>query len=250
MSGNRVAQNYFEYNGVRSDQMGLKIENRDIFGAPAFDKSFITIPGRDGELISSNRRFPNMQIVYTVFLPAESLSDLMTKMTAVKAWLYAEPDRYHELRDTSDTDAYRKAVINAQLDVTQEVKRIGRFTISFSCLPYRYLNSGTEARTFSAAMPFMNPTPFTAKPLIRMNGNGRSGVLKLTHGGVETEWSIDGINGWIEIDSDEMIITDANGLANNRVTGDGFPLLKPGATTVSFSGSISSVELTPRWVVL
>lgn len=250
MTGNRVAHSYFEYNGVRSDQMGLKIENRDIFGAPAFDKSFVTIPGRDGELISSNRRFPNVQVVYTVFLPAESLSDLMEKMTAVKSWLYREPDRYHELRDTADTEAYRKAVINAQLDVTQEVYRIGRFAVSFSCLPFRYLNSGTETRTFSAPMPFMNPTPFTAKPLIRVNGSGRSGVLKLTHDGVETEWSIDGINGWVEIDSEDMIVYTESGLANDRVTGTGFPLLKPGATTVSFSGAVSSVEVTPRWVVL
>ena len=250
MNGNRVTESYFEYNGVRSTELGLRIEGRNIFGSPRYDADFISIPGRDGELISPNRRFPNIQVVYTVFLPANSMADLMEKMTAVKSWLYREPDRYHILRDTADTEAYRKAVINAQLDVTQEVYRIGRFTISFSCLPFRYLNSGAETRTFSAAIPLMNPTPFTAKPLIRLNGNGRSGVLKLTHDGVETEWSIDGINGWIEIDSDEMIITSANGLANDRVTGDGFPLLKPGATTVSFSGSITSVELTPRWVVL
>ena len=96
----------------------------------------------------------------------------------------------------------------------------------------------------------MNPTPFTAKPLIRMNGNGRSGMLKLTNNGTEQEWMIDGITGWIEIDSDEMIVYTEDGLANDRVTGDGFPLLQPGATTVSFAGAITSVELTPRWVVL
>ncbi len=250
MSGSRVTDSYFEYNGVRSTEMGLRIENRDIFGAPAFDKSFITIPGRDGELISSNRRFPNVQIVYTVFLPAANLSDLMAKMTAVKSWLYAEPDRYHVLRDSNDTEAFRKGVINAQLDVAEEVHRIGRFTISFSCLPYRYLNSGSTANTFSAPMPFMNPSPFTAKPLIRIQCTGRTATLKLMNGRQEKTWTIEGVNGLIEIDSEEMTMTKGDEPVNDKVTGDGFPLLKSGATTVSFSGAVSSVEVTPRWVVL
>ena len=246
----RIDSSFFEYNGIRSDAMGLRIESRNIYGAPKFDKEFITIPGRDGELISSNRRFPNVQIAYTVFVPAASKQELMTKMTAIKAWLYTEPDRYHELRDTVDTEAFRKAVINTQLDVTQEVHRIGRFTVSFSCLPFRYLNSGTQTRTFSAAMPFMNPTPFMAKPLICVHMNGRTGTLKFTHGLIETDWEIANVSGAIFIDSEEMLIYADDTLLTEHVTGDGFPVFEPGATTVSFSGAITSVDVTPRWVTL
>ena len=178
------------------------------------------------------------------------MAELTEKMTAVKAWLYTEPDRYHELRDSEDTEAYRMAVINTQLDITQEVNRIGRFTVSFSCLPYRYLLSGTEKRTFSAAMRFVNPYPFTAKPFITVIGAGRSGTVKFTHGGEEKEWTINGVNGRLDIDSAEMIVTMDGAIANDRLEGDGFPVFEPGATTVSFSGAVTSMEITPRWVTL
>ncbi len=250
MTQARITSGWFQYNGVRSDSMGIKVESRNVFGAPKYDAEFIAVPGRDGELINSNRRFSNVQITYTVFVPALSMAELTEKMTAVKAWLYTEPDRYHELRDSEDTEAYRMAVINTQLDITQEVNRIGRFTVSFSCLPYRYLLSGTEKRTLSAAMRFVNPYPFTAKPFITVIGAGRSGTVKFTHGGEEKEWTINGVNGRLDIDSAEMIVTMDGAIANDRLEGDGFPVFEPGATTVSFSGAVTSMEITPRWVTL
>ena len=215
-----------------------------------YEVRFQSIPGRNGDLILPNGRYPNAQVTYSVFLPAKTLPELQRKLTAVKAWLYTEPDRYHELRDSEDTEAYRMAVINTQLDITQEVNRIGRFTVSFSCLPYRYLLSGTEKRTFSAAMRFVNPYPFTAKPFITVIGAGRSGTVKFTHGGEEKEWTINGVNGRLDIDSAEMIVTMDGAIANDRLEGDGFPVFEPGATTVSFSGAVTSMEITPRWVTL
>ena len=97
--------NYFEYNGTRSDDMGLRIESKNVFSAPKYDAKFTTIPGRDGELIVPNYRYPNVQVTYTVFVPAKSISELSARITAIKAWLYTEPDRYHELRE-QDRDIY------------------------------------------------------------------------------------------------------------------------------------------------
>ena len=89
--------------------MGVKISSKNIFSAPKFDLTFQAIPGRDGELITSNNRFPNTTVSYTCFIPAKSIQELSEKVTAVKAWLYAQPDRYHTLTDTYDAIFFRKA---------------------------------------------------------------------------------------------------------------------------------------------
>ena len=54
--------NYFEYKGIRSTDMGLRIESKEVFSAPKYEVDFIEIPGRDGELISGSGRFPNVQV--------------------------------------------------------------------------------------------------------------------------------------------------------------------------------------------
>ena len=83
--------NSFTYNGVNSLDMGLRIESKNVFSAPQYEKKFQPIPGRDGDLILPNGRYPNAQVTYSVFLPAKTLPDLREKLTAVKAWLYTEP---------------------------------------------------------------------------------------------------------------------------------------------------------------
>ena len=243
--------NYFVYNNVRSDIMGLRIESKNVFSAPKYEAEFHAIPGRDGEIIIPNRRFPNVQVTYTVFLPAKSLTELSQKLTAVKAWLFTEPDRYHELRDSYDTTAFRYGVINTALDIQEQLNRIGMFTVSFSCLPFKYLLSGSEPEVFTAdSFTIVNPTPFTAKPLIRLTGQARTAEFKFVHDDVEQTWTIDGMNGPLDIDSDIMLIHSNGTPMNDKVEGPGFPLLLPGSTLIKKVGGIASITITPRFITL
>ena len=238
--------NSFTYNGVNSLDMGLRIESKNVFSAPQYEKKFQAIPGRDGDLILPNGRYPNVQVAYSVFLPAKTLPELQEKLTAVKAWLYTEPDRYHELRDTYDTDAFRRAVINTQLDIEDQLNKIGVFTVSFSCLPFKYLNSGTDpVRITESSFALTNPTAFPAKPYIKVTGTGDGRIIIC-----QSHWDLSDIDGYIEIDSELMDFFKGAEPRNDRVTGDGFPILYPGVNSVSFSGDVTSVTIEPRWVTL
>ena len=94
--------NYFVYNGVSSLDMGLRIESKNVFSAPEYDVTFQSIPGRNGDLILPNGRYPNVQVTYSVFLPAKSIAELAEKITKVKeAWLYGEQNAYHTLSDST-----------------------------------------------------------------------------------------------------------------------------------------------------
>ena len=242
--------NYFEYNGISSLDLGLRIESKNVFSAPKYEVKFQSIPGRDGDLILPNGRFPNVQITYSVFLPAKTKEQLADKLAAVKAWLFYEPDRYHELRDSYDTTGFRKAVINTQLDIEDQLNKIGVFTVSFSCLPFRYLDEGQEAITITTS-PFTvkNPTVFQAKPYIKVSGSG-TGRLAISTSLRQSPWDFTDIGGYIEIDSEQMNFYHDLQSKNDTVSGDGFPILYPGENVIAFDGGITSVEIIPRWVSL
>lgn len=242
--------NGFTYNGVSSLDMGLRIESKNVFSAPQYEKKFQPIPGRDGDLILPNGRYQNVQITYSVFLPAKTLPELREKLTAVKAWLYTEMDRYHELRDTYDTETFRRAVINTQLDITDQLNKIGMFTVSFSCLPFKYLDSGQETVTITnSGTTLTNPTAFATKPLICVYGSGEGRITIQSSAGSQ-RWNLSDISSYIAIDSEQMNCYKDAEPKNDCVDGNGFPLLHPGANKIIFAGDIRSVTVLPRWVTL
>lgn len=241
--------NQFVYNGISSESMGVRIQKRNIRSAPKYAVSMIDIPGRDGALPMSDGRFGNVTVSYTCFVPAKSISELSQKLTAIKGWLYTAPDRYHTLTDSYDTDFYRKALINNQLDITEQCRKIGVFTINFTCLPFRYANAGQTQRSITGSTSLTNPYRFPAKPYLKITGSG-TGSLTIQSAGSNKTWQFSSIDGYIECDSELMNFYKGTLSKNSTVSGDGFPILHPGSNTVSFTGGITRVDIVPRWVSL
>ena len=239
--------NYFIYNGISSKDMGVRISSKDVYSAPKYDLKFQSIPGRDGDLISPNGRFPNTTISYTCFIPTKSIQELSDKVTAVKCWLYTEPDRYHTLSDSYDTSFFRKAVFNNKLDISDEVSKIGVFTVNFTCHPMRFSHTGQVKTTFTAS-PFTltNPYPFAAKPYLKINGRG-TGTLTIQSASSNKIWEFSTLNGYTECDSELMNFYHDTEPKNDTVSGEGFPIFAPGINTIAFDGGITSIEVIPRW---
>ena len=239
--------NYFIYNGISSKDMGVRISSKDVYSAPKYDLKFQSIPGRDGDLISPNGRFPNTMVSYTCFIPAKSIQELSDKVTAVKCWLYTEPDRYHTLSDSYDTSFFRKAVFNNKLDISDEVSKIGVFTVNFTCHPMRFSHTGQVKTTFTAS-PFTltNPYPFAAKPYLKINGRG-TGTLTIQSASSNKIWEFSTLNGYTECDSELMNFYHDTEPKNDTVSGEGFPIFAPGTNTIAFDGGITSIEVIPRW---
>lgn len=241
--------NSFIFNGISSATMGLRIQSKTIYSAPKYDTTSLTIPGRDGELHQPSGRFPNASVSYTCFVPARSISELGEKLTAIKAWLYTQPGRYHILSDTYDTQFFRKAVFNNKLDIGEECNRIGVFTLNFSCYPFRYSNLGQVKQLHTSTFTLINPYPFNAKPYIKVSGKG-SGNLTIQSAESNKTWRFSSLNGYTEADSEQMNFYHGEQSKNDTVVGDGFPILYPGENVLSFDGDIESVEIVPRWVCL
>ena len=237
--------NYLIYNGVSSVFLGIRIQSKNVYSAPKYDSSLTSIPGRNGDLISPNGRYSNVNISYTCYVPAKTIAELSDKITKIKNWLYMEPDRYHDLTDSYDFKFKRRAVFNSKLDISDQAMKIGVFTLTFSCFPFRYLVSGLEKKSYSKAFSLKNEFSFTSRPYIKVIGKG-SGRLIIN----SKVWQFEKIDSYTECDSETMNFYKDTISKNDTVSGDGFPELKPGINNISFEGGITGIEIIPRWVSL
>ena len=241
---------YFTYNGRSSAEFGLHIEKKDVFSAPEYDAEFISIPGRSGDIINPNRRFSNIKVTYTVFLARKNAAALASVLRDIKGWLYSEPDRYHELTDSYDAEYFRYGVISGSLDIEEQLNKIGSFTVTFNCKPYKYSLAGQETVSADASeLTITNPTAFESRPYIKLYGNGAV-TINISSGGSTNSWTISAIDEYIEIDSELMNCFKDTVLKNDTVKGTEFPVLKPGVCTISCTGDVTRIEVIPRWCCL
>ena len=239
---------FFTYNGISSADFGLHIESKNIFSAPEYDISFQSIPGRSGDLIVSNNRFANVKVTYTVFVRRNTVEDLSDLLRAVKGWLYTEPDRYHEITDSYDSLYLRYGIISGSLDIEDQLNKVGCFTVTFNCKPYRYKKDGLLETPVTSGSSLFNPEAFSAKPLITLTGSGDF-TLTLQNGGYNRSWQFKGIESGITCDSEQMNFYFGTQLLNDKVTGEDFPLLPPGETVLTVTGD-TAVTVQPRWCCL
>ena len=242
---------YFTYNGRSSADFGLHIEKKDVFSAPEYDAEFISIPGRSGDIINPNRRFSNIKVTYTVFLARKNAAALASVLRDIKGWLYSEPDRYHEITDSYDTEYFRYGVISGSLDIEEQLNKVGSFTVTFNCKPFKYSFAGQQ--TIAEGNPRLtvtNPTTFDSRPYIKIYGSGTVRLMIMPDGQGTTTWVISDVDEYIEIDSELMNCFKDTVLKNDTVTSEGFPVLKPGTTTIACAGNVQRIEVIPRWCCL
>ena len=239
---------YFTYNGRSSAEFGLHIEKKDVFSAPSYDAEFISISGRSGDIINPNRRFANIKVTYTVFLARKNIAALAAVLRDIKGWLYSEPDRYHEITDSYDAGYFRYGVISGNLDIEEQLNKIGCFTVTFNCKPFKYSFAGQQTVSADASeLTITNPTAFESRPYIKLYGSGTVVIMIQPQG---RGMMISNLDEYIEIDSELMNCFKDTTLKNDTVTGDGFPMLKPGTTTIACAGNVQRIEVIPRWCCL
>ena len=232
---NRLTSAWFELNGVRCDQKGLRLMAMPKRPVPSLQGEKIEVPGRDGFLWIGRNNARN-----AITIPVECRTMDGYSPDDVAAWL----EGGGMLRFSDEPNwAYRAQVDNefiresVYLNFDQQ-----KMTIPFSCQPRRYLYPAMADTVLYAAGNVVHPGYFPSLPRITVAGIGD---ITLMIG----ENQIDISGGSVIIDSELMDCFDADGvtLANTRVTMDDFPVLKPGETAVRWEGTVTSVTIAGRW---
>lgn len=226
----------FVFGGESSKKYGLYISGSGTFSAPERDTQIKEIPGKNGNLIIDNHRFKNISIVYPAFIRTK----FREYTDAARAWLLSDSG-YRKLEDTYHPFEYRMARFTGPLDFdVRALNQSGECTLSFDSKPQRFLKSGDSIYILESAGGLVNPTPYEARPLIRVWGE--SGTLIVGNTFVD----IEAIDEYIDIDSDTQNAYKGTMNCNENISSD-FPVFKAGETGVKFEGAISRVEIQPRW---
>lgn len=199
------------------------------------------MPGRNGEAILDVGAFKNVLREYEVSFPADI--PFSERAASIVRWLFSSSG-YAKLYDSYDPNVYRMAFCRSTGSIESLYHEAGKLNISFECKPQRFLMSGDNPITLTSNRKILNPTGMPTEPLLQIYGKGE---CTLTIGGIEISiLSLDTAHLTIDCHTHDAYYLYAN--KNDTVSiKNGFPVLGPGETDISWTGNITKVEIVPRW---
>lgn len=242
-------------NGTDLSTFGVYTSGEKTFDSFEKELEFISIPGRSGDLIRSNKRKLNNTITYSSFI-AENLN---ANVIALRNFLASLPEEYVRIEDDRHNDEYlmgiHTGVVNFEVLGDYEG---ATFELQFNVKPYRYLVSGDTEVQLTANGSIENQTLFTAKPLMKVFGNGTftvTGDDGVAYGATITGNTSNGI--FLDCETQNAYEkTESGGItsivpknANVTLTNHQYPVLKPGTNRIVglSSNTITKIVITPRW---
>lgn len=236
------------YDGVVLERdFKCRIFRQDTDSAPKRQYEEIDIPGRNGKLLIDNGKYDNVLMSYTAVFYKDCPSEYCRGLIN---FLLSEVG-YQRLEDGEHPDEFYMAKVDSDFEPMLTMDRgMAKVTFSFSRKPQRYLKIGENRISVSSSNTVIeNPTRFNALPLIRIFGTtGTEGLFYLNDMSVKINSIVEGM--YINCDTQEAYrgvgtIYSMNGVV--ELSNNAFPYFKAGENSVSFSGGIRSLYITPRW---
>lgn len=236
-------QGLIVYGGEASTDYGIVVSEAPAFDKPTRRANIFSVQGRNGSILFQDGSYDDVNRSYKVTLD-EDHGDLAEKVNAMTAWLYSMKG-YQRLEDSFEPDVFRLAYYNGSGNVSNELMMYGSTDLTFTCRPERFLKVGETVHTLSNGETLYNATRFDAKPLLHIEG---SGVVTVTLGGKTI--TVKGLVDYINIDCDRMdAYRDASENKNSMISGD-FPIIVPGTNTLATTGTITKLNITPRFYTI
>ena len=231
----------FTYNGHSSVEYRMLVNSKGTFSMPERALERVEVPGRNGDILVDGGRWHNVTVRYKVGIPR----GFQDHWRDARSLMLSEPG-YHRLEDTFHPEEYRMAVLTGGIEpeIFGAHRRAGNLEIVFSCKPQRYLKSGERPLTLQEPGTVLNEW-MESLPLITVSGSGEG---TLTVGDVEVE--LLDIDGHITLDCDVMDAYKGNENRNDRIATERFPVLAHGRNDITWSGGVTGLVITPRWLRL
>ena len=244
----------FQFGEVRSLDYGIYITDVSVSGTPERDLSFVSVAGRNGDLLIDNKRWKNIDITYHCAIA----TNFAERFDRFRNDLLQQTG-YQRITDTIYPGVFRMGVIKQPMNPeTMRRNRTGMFDVVFNCKPQRFEFIQQETTTLTAdhinaetgAAGYYNTSGQPARPLITVYGTGPG---TLTIGNVTIE--ILALADHITIDCDLMTAYRQEGDAaaenkNADIYAPEFPELTFGDNLIKWTGGITQVDINPRgWML-
>lgn len=189
----------------------------------------IPIPGRNGFLTVDDGSYEEIIKPVQCYIKDDADIDYICN------WLRGSGDVVF----SNQPDRKYKAVIINQIPFNKVLNSAKSFIVQFECQPFAYsLNSSLITLTQSGTIN--NPSS-DSLPYIKVYGTGN---ITLTINNKNIIFT--NVSSYIELDSEMQECFKGTQPANNQMSGV-FPILVKGNNSISWTGTVTKIEITPRW---
>jgi phage-related protein len=223
----------FTWNGVSSATYSLHVEKITPPIRPATRQMRQVIPGKDGFVTVGDPGMGECMRYAECYLPD------LTQRDAILAWLRGSGTVIFSTEPTR----YCKASILEQIGFEEDTLASNTLIVAFACQPYRYVYPVPATVEYTSSPgSITNPGTVDAEPTIVVTG---SGDITLTIGAKTVQ--IAALASAITIDVAAGLAYDGTTNLTGSLTGDWPMTIPPGVNAVSWTGTVSKVEIAPNW---
>ena len=228
-------QDFFLWNGTDCRQYGIHVTEQPPITIPAERSTQTNVPGRPGSLtqLEGDDVYDDLLLTATCFIsdPAQ--------IPAIAAWLKGSGT----VTFANRTGGYYKARIANQIPFEKVLRGNPHcaFSVNFRCFPFWYQADAANITVNTSGTIVTNPGSVYAEPILTVYGSGDITLMVGT-----TIVELEDISGSVVLDCALKEAYLGTTLMNDHMTGD-FPVLKPGANAISWSGTVTRVVIQPNW---
>ena len=227
---------YFIFKNKSSKDYGILIETMPEITKPQRREQEVTIPGRNGVLTIDEDTYEPYTLSFTCSTRG------ISKVNDMLAWL----DGSGDLTVSTEPDKIYKAKISNAIPISDVVYLYPSFLVQFKVFPFKYSRnaviSHADDLTVTATTTIRNSGTVYSQPTITVYGSGN---ITLTING--TNYGLNSVDSYITIDSEMMEVYKDSTNANNKYSAMDFPRFEVGQNSISWTGSVTKVEIIPKW---
>jgi len=222
-----VVTPYYVFNNRNSKEFNIHIAKLPPIHTVDDEGEYIEIPGRDGYLfVSSDRRKPIEKLIESTIFPDDYIEQ-------IKRWLKDSG----KLILSNESDVY----FNARIQSVREYWGLDKeklLVTTFICQPWAYLHTGDNLIIITTKDTKIYNPEEVSKPLIKIFGSGTVDLI------INNKIHKFNIDEYVTIDSELM--ESYKDTSPATFIGD-FPELIPGENNITWDGTVTKIEVIPRW---
>lgn len=238
----------FILNNKTSESYGVFIQDRPALATPVRKVEFRSSFGQSGDNPYDEEAYSNTSMQLIMYVTGTEARTASDNRSLVYDWF--DSGSYLDLIPYFDPDKiYKVMATTPPIFINKYFHGEGQaFTVDLTVRPYKYQNN-VPLKTMTAGGTILNTGSQLALPVIKIFGTGD---VTLTINGIP--FVIKNIVGHIILDTGLMLAyKEVTGLVtseNSKIYTRNYPFFRKGSNTISWTGTVTKVEIEPRWRTL
>lgn len=228
-----IHEAWFKFNGIDSRSLGIRVTKMPETVRAEKRIESLTVPGRSGSLHTDEGAYES----YTRTMECAIIR--RDKLDKIAAWLQGSG----EIIFSTEPDKIYHITISNKISIAQMMRTFQKFQVTMDTQPFKYsVSSRQNVMELTEAMNVLNVGTVYSEPTITVYG---SGDITLTIN--DKSFPLYGVDGSITIDSDAMEVYKGTVNQNSKYGSMYFPRLEVGDNSISWVGTVTKVEIIPKW---